>query len=374
MFTLVIAFLLDLAVGDPVYSFHPIRVMGKIIDRAEIFLRSVIQSMSLRAKRSDPDFSAEIASYLLTLIGIKSKTSTALASNNKIDESQASQKSLLAMTRNEKIGGAILALLFPIIVFLFFHFLIFFLGKIHFALGWAVNLYGIYVSLSIHDLRKEGIRIYGDLGNGDLEKARIDLARIVGRDTNSLDKKEILRAAIETTAESVVDGIVSPLFYAALGGAPLALAYKAVNTLDSMIGHLNERYRDFGFFAAKQDEFWNWIPARLSYYLIAVASFFTNGRVRESLFTGWQDGVGAPYGNSAVPEATFAGALGLQLGGPSTYQGRLVEKPLLGIAKKDFDREDLKQSIHLMMAASWVSLLAAVGLKYGLGFMIGLLR
>ncbi len=318
MLELAIAFGLDLLIGDPIYSFHPVRIMGKVIDRGETVLRSKIH--------------------------------------------------------REKLAGAILALALPLIVFLSVWFLILYLQRINSGLAWAVNLYGIYASLSIQDLRKEGIRIYKDLGRGDMDKARADLARIVGRDTDSLEPKDILRASIETIAESTVDGVISPLFYAALGGAPLALTYKAVNTLDSMIGHLNERYRDFGFFAAKQDELWNWLPARFSYYLTVFASFFLNGRFKEALFTGWQDGMSASYGNSAIPEATFAGALGLRLGGPSTYQGRLVKKPFLGFPKKGFDREDLMKSLNLMMLTSWVSLFAAILLKYGLGFAGQILR
>jgi adenosylcobinamide-phosphate synthase len=308
MLELVLAFILDLRIGDPVYPFHPVRLMGKAIERSETFLRSAI--------------------------------------------------------RDEKIAGAILALSFPWIVFAAVWVLLFLLGRIHWALAWTLSVYGIYVSLSVHDLRKEALQIYAGLGKGDLEKARLDLARIVGRDTQSLDKKEIVRASVETVAESSLDGVIAPLFFAALGGAPLALAYKAVNTLDSMIGHLNERYRDFGFFAAKQDEFWNWLPARLSYYFSAFAALFVTGRMDEALHTGWQDGMSAPHGNGAIPEAAYAGALGLRLGGPSAYQGRVVEKPYLGIAQKDFDREDLLKSIQLMIAASYVSLAAMVVLRF----------
>lgn len=310
MVTLALAFLLDLLIGDPVYAFHPVRIIGKVIERAEPVLRLKI--------------------------------------------------------RREKIAGGILALLLPLAVFFLVWFLIFCLERIHYGLAWAANLYGIYVSLAVRDLWKEGMRIYKGLGKGEIEKARADLARIVGRDTHSLDRKEILRASIETIAESTVDGVIAPLFYAALGGAPLALAYKAVNTLDSMIGHLNERYRSFGFMAAKQDELWNWIPARISYYIISLAAFFLNGRIDEAAFVGWQDGMSAFHGNSAIPEAAFAGALGLRLGGSCTYEGRLVEKPFLGFPKKEFDREDLIKSLRLMIIASWLSLAGALLLKYGL--------
>lgn len=312
MIELSLAFLLDLWLGDPVYPYHPARIMGHAVARGEDFLRKTV--------------------------------------------------------RNEKIAGAILALSLPLIVFLLSFAAIKALYGIHPLLAFAASVFGIYSAISVRDLHQEGVRVLKELKRRNLEAAQKNVARIVGRDTDQLDEKEVTRAAVEAISESTVDGIIAPLLFAALGGAPLALAYKAVNTLDSMIGHQNERYQKFGFFAAKQDELWNWVPARLSYYLIAVASFFVNGRMQEALFTGWQDGMSAPHGNSAIPEATFAGALGVRLGGPSTYQGRLVEKPFLGFPKKDFDREDLNKSLKLMMATSWVSFAAALLLKATLGF------
>jgi len=204
---IIFAFLTDLAFGDPVWRFHPVRLMGLGIEKAEGFLRRTI--------------------------------------------------------RNEKIGGAMLALALPVIVFGLTWGLIFLLGQVHYLLAWFASMVGIYFSLSIHDLGKEGARIYGDLVGHNLKQAQKSLARIVGRDTQNLNAQETIRACVETIAESTVDGIIAPLFYAALGGAPLALAYKAVNTLDSMIGYKNQRYIDFGFVAAKQDDLFNWIPARM---------------------------------------------------------------------------------------------------------------
>lgn len=312
MIELSLAFLLDLWLGDPIYPYHPARLMGHAVARGENFLRSAL--------------------------------------------------------RNEKAAGAVLALSLPVFVFLFSLAVIQGLSRIHPLLGFAARVFGIYSAISVRDLHQEGVRVLKELKRKNLEAAQRNVGRIVGRDTQNLDEKEVTRAAVEAISESTVDGIIAPLFFAALGGAPLALAYKAVNTLDSMIGHQNERYEIFGFFAAKQDELWNWLPARISYYLIALASFFVNGRMREALFTGWQDGMTAPYGNSAIPEATFAGALGVRLGGPSAYQGRLMEKPFLGFPQKDFDRGDLRKSLDLMRVTSWVSLIGALLLRATLGF------
>lgn len=305
MFELTAAFLFDLWLGDPVYRFHPVRLMGNFIERGEIFLRKTIS--------------------------------------------------------NEKLAGAFLAVLLPVTAAVLAWFLIRLLSFIHPALGTAAEVFGIYSAISVHDLKKEALMIYADLGKSDLPKARVDLGRIVGRDTVNLSQKEVIRASVETVAESTLDGIVAPLFFAALGGAPLALAYKAVNTLDSMIGHKNERYTNFGFFAAKLDEAANWIPARLSFVLSSLAAFFVTGRFSEAVYAGKLHGISGNSGNGAIPEATFAGALGLQLGGPSTYYGgKVVEKPLLGFPKKDFDREDILASIQLMIATAWITLGFAV--------------
>lgn len=317
MFELVLAFLLDLLLGDPVYALHPVRLMGRGIASSENFLRSRIQS--------------------------------------------------------ERTAGAVLAVFFPLFVFLASWLLIAFLYRLHFALGWTASLYGIYSALSVRDLRDEGLRIYKDLLKRDLERARRALARIVGRDTQALTEEEIIRAGVETIAESTVDGIIAPLFYAAVGGAPLALTYKAINTLDSMIGHKNVRYLEFGMAAAKQDDAWNWIPARISYYVIAVAALIFNRRIKEASFVGWEDGMIAGYGNSAIPEAAFAGALGLRLGGPSSYEGRLEEKPLLGFPVKNFDCEDLIKSMRLMLISAWISLLFAVAVRYAMTLCIQLI-
>jgi adenosylcobinamide-phosphate synthase len=307
--SLVLAFLVDLCFGDPQSRFHPVRIMGRMIEGGEKFLRRCI-------------------SY-------------------------------------EKLAGALLALILPSLVFLFVWFLLLWAGKIHYLLAQAINIFGIYTAISIHDLKKEAGKIFKDLCGKNLEKARKDLAGIVGRDTDHLDEKEIVRATVETVAESTVDGIIAPLFYAAIGGAPLALAYKAVNTLDSMIGHLNERYRDFGFIAAKQDMLINWIPARLSYVIIACASFLT-GRMKQAFLIGWTDGIKSGE-NSSIPEATFAGALDIRLGGRNTYYGgKIVEKPFLGAFNRPLDNILILESVKLMLAASWLTLLACLTMNFGL--------
>jgi len=301
MFALLLAFIADLFIGDPVYPYHPARLMGRGIEWGESFLRKTL--------------------------------------------------------RDERLGGTLLALCFPAFVFCLVWSFIFILTKIHFVLGWVAACFGIYSSISVHDLRKEAVRIYKDLKENNLEAARQDVARIVGRETAHLNEGEIARACIESVAENSVDGIVAPLFYAALGGAPLALAYKAVNTLDSMIGHNNERYRIFGFFAAKQDDLINWLPARLSYGLIGLASVFvTPPRAKEAFQVGWPYAMTPSYGNSPIPEATFAGALGVRLGGENLYHGKIMQTPLLGTPLEPLRAETIPKALGLMMAMAWTTL------------------
>lgn len=305
---LALAFLLDLWIGDPVYAWHPVRLMGSVILRAESFLRARISNL--------------------------------------------------------RLAGALLALGFPLGVFMLTWTLIVVVGRVHFLLGWLLNLYGIYASLSIKDMHQEAIRIYADLNKNHLERARRHLARIVGRDTQHLDEPEIIRATVESVADSTLDGIAAPLFFAAIGGAPLALAYKAVNTLDSMIGHHDERYREFGFFAARQDEAWNLLPAGCCLVAVALGCFAVTGRVLEAFYTAWHHGVTGGSGVSAIPMATFAGALGVELGGTNCYHGRKVERPKLGFPVKGFDREDILKSLAVMKAAAWIFLVFAILLRY----------
>ncbi|MCL4456960.1 MAG: adenosylcobinamide-phosphate synthase CbiB, partial [Nitrospirae bacterium] len=169
--------------------------------------------------------------------------------------------------------------------------------------------------------------------NKDIESARSNLGMIVGRDTQNLSEKGILKATIETSSENLSDGIIAPLFYLAIGGLPLALTYKAINTLDSMVGYKNDRYKNFGWAAARLDDIANYIPARITGALIAVSSsavFRSPFTVRDSLKTMLRDGRKHTSPNAGIPEAAMAGALGVRLGGPSSYGGIIIQKPYIG--------------------------------------------
>jgi adenosylcobinamide-phosphate synthase len=185
---------------------------------------------------------------------------------------------------------------------------------------------------------------------------------IVGREVDRLDETGVTRAAVETVAENLVDGVIAPLFFAVLGGAPLAMAYKMVNTLDSMVGYKNERYLLFGRFAARLDDVANYLPARLSVPFIAIAAHLLNGRGRAALKIARRDGRAHASPNAGYPEAAFAGALGLWMGGPNTYHGRVVEKPVIGKELAGARRIHIRQACRLMLSTSLLFFMVAATL------------
>lgn len=194
----------------------------------------------------------------------------------------------------------------------------------------------------------------------DIEGARKQLSYIVGRDTKDLDKEAILRAVVETIAENMSDGIVAPIFYAGLLGAPFAMVYKAVNTMDSMFGYKNEKYKDFGFFPAKLDDVFNYIPARLSGILIVIAALILKLNYKNSFKIYIRDRNNHSSPNSAHPEAAVAGALGLRLGGTNYYFGKLVEKPTIGDEVKKIEVLDVYKTNNILYLVSFLSYLVAM--------------
>lgn len=185
--------------------------------------------------------------------------------------------------------------------------------------------------LATRSLLEEAEAVLLALESGQLEDARTRLSRIVGRDTENLNEAEISRAAIETLAESLSDGIIAPLFYLAIGGTPAALAYKSINTMDSMIGHREERYLYFGRAAARLDDVANYLPARISALLVCLAaSLFPGTNARAALRTWIADGGKHKSPNAGQPESAMSGALEVRLGGCNIYDGEVIESPLMG--------------------------------------------
>jgi len=203
--------------------------------------------------------------------------------------------------------------------------------RLHNLVGCAVETVLLFYCLSARSLGQAAREMHRSLAAGAVDRARSEVAMIVGRDVEHYQAGDIARATVETVAENVVDGVLSPLFFAAIGGAPLAVAYKMVNTLDSMVGYKNPRYLLFGRAAARIDDAANFIPARLSALLITIAAWRIPGlAARRALTTAWREGSHHASPNAGYPEAAFAGALGVRLNGPNYYHGVLVDKPYIG--------------------------------------------
>lgn len=237
------------------------------------------------------------------------------------------------------------------------------LSQIHPWLGLTASIFFIYTTLSVRSLFDESRPVLQYLKETNLIKARESLSNIVGRDTTNLEKSGIVRATVETVAESTVDGIIAPLFFAALGGAPLAIAYKAINTMDSLFGYKNETYRDFGWAPARLDDLANWLPARLALPVIAIGAGFCGLSIKNSLMIAFRDGSKHPSPNSGFPEAAMAGALGVRLGGASFYSGVLNEKPFIGDNLREPELSDITRSHQVMFTASILVLAGVVLLE-----------
>jgi adenosylcobinamide-phosphate synthase len=294
-----VAFLADLAFGDPPGMPHPVRLFGFFISQGERFIRRFAHS-----------------------------------------------------NRALFWGGAALVLTLTCAVSVGTWLLLRFLRHASPTTTVIVALYLAYSTLSVRGLADAGTMVVNYLRKEDLAGARSSLAMIVGRDTETLDEPEILRAVIETVAENCCDGVVAPLFYLSLGGAPAAIAYKAINTLDSMIGYKNDRYFFFGKFAARLDDVANFLPARLTALLVAVAAFCLRLRVRDALRVTWRDARLQPSPNSGYPEAAFAGALGVRLGGLNFYSGKPSPKAYLGEMQRPLTLDLFPEVRRLFYATS----------------------
>ena len=294
---------LDLIIGDP-YSFpHPVRYIGKLISIVEKQIRKITSS----------DKGLKIAGFFLWFI----------------------------------VVGATFGITTLVLQLFKFNKLAYFI----------VNTILIYTTLATKCLKDESVKIYKVLKTGDLEKSRIQLSYIVGRDTKNLNEKEIVRATVETVAENTVDGIIAPLFYGFIGGAPLAMAHKAVNTLDSTVGYKNDKYYYLGFASAKIDDIANYIPARLGVVLLSLGSLFAGFNFKDALKIGIRDRKNHKSPNCAFSEGAVAGALGIQLGGTNVYFGKEVYKPTIGDKTREIEIEDIVRTNKIMYSSSIISII-----------------
>lgn len=239
-------------------------------------------------------------------------------------------------------------------------------GLVHPLLGFAVETWLCCQALAACELRRQSMRVVRELTREGLPAARRAVGMIVGRDTEALDERGVLKAAVETVAENTADGVVGPLVYLIVGGAPLGMLYKAVNTMDSMVGYKNERYLDFGRAAARVDDVLGFIPARLA-ALCMIAAAPAAGLSAKGAWRIWRrDRFNHASPNSAQTESAMAGALGVELAGSAVYFGKLVEKPTMGDATRPIEREDVRRANRLMVLASALSLVVLGGARIAL--------
>ncbi|MDH4154091.1 MAG: adenosylcobinamide-phosphate synthase CbiB [Nitrospira sp.] len=311
---LLVTALVDVLVGDPHWLPHPVRVMGSGIAWYDQGIRRICRSaISLR------------------------------------------------------LAGICLAIGLPIVIFTITLILIEEAERFMESLGSAVSIVLASMTLATRDLWDHVRAVEGPLQAGDLPAARRAVGMIVGRDTAGLSESEVARATVETVAESSADGIIAPLLYLAIGGAPLALAYKAINTLDSMIGHRNDRYVDLGWASARLDDLANWIPARLA-ALLLIGGAGLMSRQLEPILRGWRvlrrDGGKHPSPNSGRPEAAMAGILGVRLGGTNFYDGVPQDRPVLGTEGREPEPWDVASAATVMAMATVLGVFLAVGIRW----------
>ena len=292
---IIAAILLDLLIGDPRWVPHPVVYMGKLITVLEKWLRR--------------------------------------------------------MVRNQMIGGTLLLVLTVGISCGVAAVLLFLAYSINILLGFGVSIILSWSCIAARSLHRESRLVADALGRGDLAAARKYLSSIVGRDTAELDEADIWRATIETVAENSSDGVIAPLFYLILGGPVLAIAYKAVNTLDSMVGYKNERYIEFGRASARFDDLANFIPARITGFLMVAAAPLLGLSARDAWRIMRRDGRNHSSPNSGIPEAAVAGALGVRLGGTNVYDGKPVTKPTIGDPSKPLSSLAWYGAVRLMYGA-----------------------
>ncbi|MCZ8519380.1 adenosylcobinamide-phosphate synthase CbiB [Paenibacillus mucilaginosus] len=223
-------------------------------------------------------------------------------------------------------------------------------------LGYAASAWLISTTIAVKGLKDAAMLVYRPLHTGEMDEARKYVGYIVGRDTTRLDEPEITRATVETVAENIVDAFVSPLVFALLGGAPLAMLYRASNTLDSMVGYKNDKYLHFGWASARWDDVLNWLPARLTGLLLVAAAWLTPGlSARRSAEAVRIFARRHPSPNSGIPESAVAGALGIELGGVNVYHGRVSERARMGWPLRPLGREDIPRTAGLLYKVSYIA-------------------
>jgi len=304
------AYVLDLLVGDPPWFPHPVIYIGKLIAALEKFFRLVARNPSAL-----------------------------------------------------RLAGVFLAATVVGLSYLVTNFLIRLAELVHPWLALGVEIWLIATTFAVRGLAGAARDVLIPLSRGDLELARRKVSLIVGRDTRALDGRGITRATVETVAENIVDGFVSPLFYALIGGAPLAMAYRAVNTLDSMVGYRNEKYRDLGWASARLDDIANFLPARWTGLLLVAAAWLTGRRAGSAWRVIKSDARYHPSPNSGIPEAAMAGALGVRLGGLNYYGGQASFRAYLNQPGQPPVTDHIRQAIDMLYLTAALAVISGTAVK-----------
>lgn len=311
-------YLLDLLIGDPRWLYHPVCLIGNLITLLEKGIRKIFP----KTEKGEL-FGGFLEVILVCLISLG-------------------------------VPCAVLSTLYRYIP----------------LAGLVLETFWCYQLLATKSLKDESMKVYDRLKNGTIEEARYAVSMIVGRDTSELTEEGVTKAAVETVAENSSDGVIAPMLYMALGGAPLMFLYKGINTMDSMLGYKNDRYLYFGRCAAKLDDLANYIPARISGWLMVAAAFLTgmDGKNAAKIYKRDRRNHASP--NSAQTEAAVAGALRVQLAGNAYYFGKLYEKPTIGDKLREVEPEDIRRANRLLYGASVLSVLLCLGGRLLVQFLV----
>lgn len=263
----------------------------------------------------------------------------------------------------QRTGGRILTIILPVAALTISWGLLAVCRWIHPMLQYVLESWMCYQIFATRELNRQSMAVYRKLKSGDLPSAKVVVGRIVGRDTAQIDEAGIIRAAVETVAENLSDGVIAPMIFMTIGGAPLGFFYKAVNTMDSMVGYKNDRYLHFGRAAAKLDDVLNFIPARFSAFFMAVSAYLAGYDGAGALRIWRRDGRNHASPNSAQTEAACAGALNIQLAGNAVYFGQMVEKPTIGDAGRPVEPRDISRANRLMLTTSVLALLICCSVR-----------
>lgn len=268
-----------------------------------------------------------------------------------------------ATDRGEMMAGAVMAIFLPTTVLIITAGICVIAYYLHPALCFVIEAIWCYQAFSMKGLKTESMNVYNCLNEKTIAESRKAVGRIVGRDTSELDEVGVTKAAVETVAENFGDGVMSPLVFMAIGGAPLAMLYKAVNTMDSMVGYKNKKYLYFGRAAARLDDFVNFIPARLGAIMWVVGAMIGGYDFKNSFRIWRRDRLNHASPNSAQTEAACAGALGIRLAGPAYYFGELYDKPYIGDDNKEITFENIRDANKMMYCAGIVAVITAVAVR-----------